>query len=275
MTVPPLALSPTTPPIVFIHGMWSTPAAFAGIRRRLEAAGYTTHAPTLPFHDRAPDLPPPPELGTLGLEDYIVFLCAEVARLPGPVIIAGHSLGGFLAQAVAARVGAAGLMLFAPAATATTNAPALGPVRTMLGVVTKNHWWRSPTRIDAARARWGIYPDVPAEIAEAEIAALVWDSGRVLFEMALPFLAKAPAFTVDQAALTMPALVVAGADDRTTPAAIARATARRLAAVDYHELSRAGHWLWWGDVEDRVAAITERWLADHFPPTKWEDAAGG
>ncbi len=262
-----------TPPIVLIHGMWSTPTAFAGLRRRLEAAGYTTHAPALPYHDRAPDAPPPPELGTVTLEDYIAFLAAEIGRLPGPVIVAGHSMGGFLAQAVAARVGAAGLMLFAPAATAATAVPGIDPVRTMLGVVTRKRWWRSPTRIDAGRARWGIYNGVPAEIADAEIAALVWDSGRVLYEMALPFAAKAPAFNVDYARLTMPALVVVGTRDRITPAAIARATARRLAQVDYEELPGVGHWLWWGDVEARVADLATAWLAAHFPPTKW-DAAG-
>ncbi len=261
------------PPIVLVHGMWSTPAAFAGLRRRLEAAGYTTHAPALPYHDRAPDAPPPPELGALALEDYIAFLAAEIARLPGPVIVAGHSMGGFLAQAVAARVGAAGLMLFAPAATAATTVPALDPVRTMFGVVTKNRWWRSPTKIDAGRARWGIYNEVPADIADAEIAALVWDSGRALYEMALPFAAKAPAFRVDYAQLTMPALVVVGGRDRITPAAIARATARRLADVDYEELPRAGHWLWWGEVEEHVADVAVAWLARHFPPTVW-DAAG-
>lgn len=271
-----LPLPAAPPPIVLIHGMWSTPAAFGGVRHRLEAAGYTTHAPALPYHDRTFDLPPPPELATLGLEDYIAFLTAEIARLPGPVIVAGHSLGGFLAQAVAARVGAAGLMLFAPAATATTNVPALGPLRTMAGVVTKNHWWRSPTRIAPEPARWGIYNEVPEPIATAEIAALVWDSGRVLFEMALPFLAKSPAFVVDHARLTMPALVVVGANDRITPAGIARATARRLpGTVDYHELPRTGHWLWWGAVEDQVGDLVTGWLATNFPPTKWDALPAG
>jgi len=257
-----------TPPIVFIHGMWSTPATFAGVRRRLEAAGYTTHAPTLPFHDRDPAQPPPAELGALGLEDYITFLAAEIARLPGPVIVAGHSMGGFLAQAVAARVGAAGLMLFSPAATAATNVPGLDPLRTMFGVVTKNRWWRSPTLIGTDRARWGIYNGVPDDIATAEIATLVWDSGRVLFEMALPFAAKAPAFIVDYARLTMPALIVVGSSDRITLAGIARATARKLAGpVDYHELPGVGHWLWWGPVEDEVAGLVQAWLATNFPPT--------
>ena len=254
-----------TPPIVFIHGMWATPATFTGLRRRLEADGFTTHAPALPFHDRDPALPPALELGTLGLEDYIAFLATEIARLPGPVIVAGHSMGGFLAQAVAARVGAAGLMLFSPAATAATNVSSVDPLRTLLGVVTKNRWWRSPTLIGEARARWGIYNEVPDEIATAEIAGLVWDSGRVLFEMALPFAAKAPAFAVDHAALTMPALIVVGERDRITPVGIARATARKLTRVDYHELPGVGHWLWWGAVEARVGDLVADWLATHFP----------
>ncbi len=265
-----LAVPMAPPPIVLIHGMWATPATFDGLRRRLETAGYTTHAPTLPFHDRDPLAPPATELGSLSLEDYIAFIVAEIARLPGPVIVAGHSMGGFLAQAVAARTGAAGLMLFAPAATAATTVPALAPVRTMAGVVTKNGWWHRPTRIAAGPARWGIYNEVPGDVATAEIAALVWDSGRVLYEMALPFLAKSTAFTVDYARLTMPALVIVGERDRITPAGIARATARRLAAVDYHELPRTGHWLWWGAVEETVGTIALDWLGTHFPPTKWD-----
>ena len=154
------------------------------------------------------------------------------------------------------------------------NVPGLDPVRTLLGVVTKRGWWRSPTRIDAARARWGIYNAVPDDVATAEIAALVWDSGRVLYEMALPFLAKARAFEVDHARLTMPALVVVGTSDRITPQGIARATARKLpGTVDYHELTGVGHWLWWGPVEERVAALTADWLGTNFPPTTWAEPA--
>lgn len=241
--------------------MWSTPAVFARLRDRLAATGRLSYAPALPFHDRAPEASPPPELGVVSVEDYIAFLVAEIALLPEPPVIAGHSMGGFLAQAVAARVGAPGLILFSPAATAATNVPAIDPVRTLLGTITTSKWWERPTKIDAARARWGIYNEVPTAIADAEIAALVWDSGRVLFELALPFLARTGSATVDHAALTMPTLIVTGDRDRITPAAIARATARKVAGpVDYHELPGVGHWLWWGAVEERVGDIVTDWL---------------
>lgn len=252
----------TRPPIFLIHGMWSTPAAFTGLRLRLEAAGHVTHAAALPFHDRSPDAPPPPELGRLGVADYVDFLVAEVGKFPEVPVIAGHSMGGLLAQLVAARVQPPGLMLFASAATATTNVPALDPVRTLAHVTTRGKWWKSPTKIDADHARWGIYNEVPPTVADAEIAGLVWDSGRVLFEMALPWLARTRSTVADYARLKCPALIVAGDRDRITPAAIARATARQLSGpIDYHELSGVGHWLWWGSTGDRVALLTERWLA--------------
>lgn len=253
------------PPVLLIHGMWSTPAAFDGLRARLHAAGYPTLAPALPFHDRNPDAPPAPELGTLGVADYIDFLVAEIGKLAAVPVIAGHSMGGFLAQAVAARVGAPGLMLFAPAATASTNVPALAPLRTLSHVMTRGSWWKSPTRIDADHARWGIYNEVPADITEAEIAALVWDSGRVLFEMGLPWLAKTDATRVDYGRLKCPALIVVGALDRITVPPIARATARQLQGpIDYHELPGAGHWLWHGAIGDRVATLAIDWLAAQF-----------
>lgn len=252
------------PPLYFIHGMWSTPATFARMRGRLEAQGHATYAATLPFHDRDPSLPLPAELGSLTVEDYTRAVIADLARLPAPPVLIGHSMGGMLAQIVATRVEHRGLVLLSTAATAATPAIGIGPLRSVGSIVSKWGWWRQPTLLPAEAARWGVFNGVPADIAAAEIAALVWDSGRVLAEMVLPSLSKTGATRVDHARLTRPALVVTGADDRIVPAAVSRATARRLAGpVDYHELPATGHWLFWGDVERRVGGLIADWL-DQF-----------
>lgn len=244
-----------------IHGMWGTPANFVGLRARLEAAGHVTHAPALPFHDRTASETPHPELCAVGIEDYVDHIVAAVATLPAVPIIAGHSMGGFLAQAVAARVTPPGLILLSPAATASTNIPAVAPARTLSRVLTRNRWWRSPTMIDPEHARWGIYNHVPPDITAELIDGHVWDSGRVLAQLALPFGASSPA-RVEHARIACPALIVVGEDDRITPAAIARATARRLPGpVDYHELPHVGHWLFHEPVAGRLADVIERWLA--------------
>ncbi|MFZ4687692.1 MAG: alpha/beta fold hydrolase [Polymorphobacter sp.] len=254
------------PPLLFIHGYWSTPATFARLQARFEAAGYQVIAPALPLHDRDPSLPPPAELGTLTVEDYARFLVGELEKLGAPPVIIGHSMGGMLAQIVAARVPHAGLVLLSTAGTATTLVPALATVRTMAGVMLKWGWWEAPTMIAEGPAMWGIYNGVPDSIARAEYAAHVWDSGRVMAEMTLPNLSATGATKVDYKRLDRPALVIVGTEDRTTVAGISRATARKLAGtVDYHELPGVGHWLFWGETEVQVGDWMATWL-EQFEP---------
>lgn len=248
--------------LYFIHGMWSTPAVWDGLRARFEAAGHATHAPTLPYHGNRRADGPPPGLAALGLQDYVDFLVDDVSRLAAPPIIVGHSLGSFLAQAVAARVQPAGVVLLSPAATASTNAPGIAPVKTLWPILSKWGWWKAPTLIDAESARWGIFNEVPADVATAEIDALVWDSGRVLADLSAPWAVRNGAATVDYARLTCPALIVTGTADRITPSGIARATARSWAGpVDYHELPGTGHWLFHAGVVERVHGLMSDWLA--------------
>ncbi len=254
------------PTLFCIHGYWATPATFTGLKTRFEAAGYRVVTPALPFHDRDPALPPPPGLGAVTIEDYAGFLAAEIAQIAGPVILVGHSMGGMLAQIVAARVAHAGLVLLSTAATASTAVPALNTIRTMAGVVLKWGWWAEPTRIDYDHWRWGIGNGVPEAIARAEYAALVWDSGRVMAEMTLPGLSTTGATKVDYSKLDKPALVIVGAEDRTTVPGISRATARKLkGTVDYHEIADCGHWLFWGETEVRVGDWIAEWLGQFDP----------
>lgn len=248
------------PPVLLIHGMWSTPATFDRLRPALEAAGHRCHAPAILFHDRPVSLPPAPALGELSITAYVDHLVAEAGKLGAPPVILGHSMGGLLAQMVAQRIPHAGLVLLSPAAAANSQSPSLDPFRTLKNVVLKWGWWEQPTLCDEAGARWGIFNGVPEEVTAKEIAALVWDSGRVLAEMALP-----PLFgnvtRVEYARLNQPALVVVGLNDRITPPGIARATARNLTGqVDYQELPGVPHWLFWGETEQRVKTMVVDWL---------------
>ena len=240
--------------------MWSTPATFDRMRPVLEEAGHRTHAPAILFHDRPASLPPAPGLIDLSITAYVDHLVDEAGKLAAPPIILGHSMGGLLAQMVAARIPHAGLVLLSPAAAANSQSFSLDPARALKNVVLKWGWWESPTRCDEAGARWGIFNGVPEDVTAREIAALVWDSGRVLAQMALP-----PLFgnltRVEYGRLNQPALVVVGLNDRITPPGIARATARNLSGtVDYQEIPGAPHWLFWGDLEDRVTTMVADWL---------------
>ncbi len=235
--------------------MWTS------LRAHFEGLGHATSAPVLPLHDADPSAPPPEKLGTLGIADYVDFLVADAKSAPGAPVIVGHSMGSMLAQLVAAKVQPRGLVLLSPAATATTARLSLSSLSAVGGILMSRAWWKSPTRIDRERARAGIFNAVPNDVAEAEIDALVWDSGRVLFQMAMPWADKSKSATVDYGKLSMPALIVVGEEDRITPVSIARATARALTGpVDYRELPGVGHWLFHEPVAGEVAGLIEGFL---------------
>ncbi|MFT5718049.1 MAG: pimeloyl-ACP methyl ester carboxylesterase, partial [Oleiphilaceae bacterium] len=87
------------PPVVIIHGMWSTPDTLKDIKQSFEDEGYCTFAPRLPLHlpRNKLDAKQRTELGKLSIQDYLSSLEAFMDKLDQPPILVGHSMGGLLA----------------------------------------------------------------------------------------------------------------------------------------------------------------------------------
>jgi pimeloyl-ACP methyl ester carboxylesterase len=100
------------PPLLFIHGAFTRAARWRSWLDWFGQAGFTCFAPSLPAHD-PPDLS---ALGRLTFEDYVEAMVAAHAALPAPPVIIGSSMGGLIAQHVAARTRNAGLVLVSSAA---------------------------------------------------------------------------------------------------------------------------------------------------------------
>ncbi|MHB9880924.1 alpha/beta hydrolase [Pacificimonas sp. ICDLI1SI03] len=254
----------TKPPLFFVHGMWATPKMWDEMAAHFRARGHVVHTPALPFHERDAQGPiPDPLLASVSIGDYVDSLVAAARDVGEAPVIIGHSMGGMLAQRLAEEIGARGLVLLSPAPTASTSRIALAPLRTTFGV-TKNvrgKWWKSPTLIDEEHARWGIFNEVPEDDIRQALEEMVWDSGRVLYQISMPFTDQAKGSAVEYDRLGMPALVMVGDRDRITPVAIARATARSLRGeVDYVELDGVGHWLFHQPVADKVMQRMEEFL---------------
>src|SRR5215467_1629555 len=101
------------PPVVMIHGAFCGAWAFDNFQRPF-AQRYKVYAPTLRHHDCGRDAPR--ELGRTSLLDYAADLEKLIAGLAEKPVLIGHSMGGLLAQMLAARGLAQACILLAPSA---------------------------------------------------------------------------------------------------------------------------------------------------------------
>lgn len=245
---------------VLIHGMWGTSDVWRNWRPLLEARGWQTIAPSLRHHDAPPDAPPA-ALGETSLRDYVADLEASIRALPEKPVVIGHSMGGLLALLLCAKGLAGAGVLLTPAPPAGVIAIRPSNLAAFARTQATWGWWRKPHR--ATRAEALAYTFNTADPAEAVAIhdGFVHESGRALFEIALPWLDRTRAATVDPRTVTAPLLFVAAEKDKLTPPGVVRRAAQRFAHVSHYvEHSGQGHWVLGQPGWDRIADEAATWL---------------
>lgn len=245
---------------VLIHGMWATPDVWRNWAPFLERRGWQAVAPALRHHE-APPLAPPAELGTTSLMDYAADLEAMLKALTEKPILVGHSMGGLLALMLCARGLARAGVLLTPAPPAGVLAIRPSNLRAFARIEMNWGWWRKPHRATLGEALWHTFNTTDRREGAERHATFVHDSGRALFEMALPWLDVGRATTIDPRLVTVPLLFVAADRDRLTPPGVVGRTARRFSpAADYVEYPNQGHWVLGQPGWDRIADDTVAWM---------------
>jgi pimeloyl-ACP methyl ester carboxylesterase len=245
---------------VLIHGMWGTADVWRNWRPLLQTRGWQTIAPSLRHHDAPPETPPP-ALATTSLHDYVADLEASLRALPEKPVVIGHSMGGLIGLLLCAKGLAKAGVLLTPAPPASVVAIRPSNLLAFLRIQTTWAWWRKPHRatLDEALAHTFNTTD-PRDGAEIH-ASFVHDSGRALFEIALPWLDTTKSATVDPRRVTVPLLFVAAENDKLTPPGVVRRAARQFAHVsDYVEYKGHGHWVLGQPGWERVAEETVAWM---------------
>lgn len=75
---PPAAPKPT---IVLVHGDWADGSSWSGVIERLQRKGFSVVAPPNPLRGPTSDAP---------------YLASFLQSIPGPIVLVGHSYGGFV-----------------------------------------------------------------------------------------------------------------------------------------------------------------------------------
>ncbi|MEE8434729.1 MAG: alpha/beta hydrolase [bacterium] len=250
--------------IVMIHGMWGRAEIWGEFRTYFEARGYRCDAVTLRHHGGDPAAPPHPELGTTSILDYAADLEKTLRQYPEPPIVMGWSMGGLLAQMLAARGLAKAVVLLMPAPPAGVFALKLSVIRGFLSGLTRWAFWRKSHRQTFGEAAYSMLHLMPENERRPIYDAFGYESGRAAAEIGFWLLDRTRASRVDPAQVTCPVLVVAGKEDRIVPASVVKQVARRYRA-EYVEMENHAHWVvaepGWRD----VAAVAADWLEKTLP----------
>jgi pimeloyl-ACP methyl ester carboxylesterase len=250
---------------VLIHGMWGTPGVWHHWRPFLDERGWQTIAHPLRHHDVPPDAPPV-ALGDTSLLDYVADLEKTILALPEKPVVIGHSMGGLLALLLCAKGLARAGVLLTPAPPSSILAIRHSNLLAFARIQARWGWWRKPHRATLGEALSYTFNTAGHTMGEKEHSSFVQESGRALLEIALPWLDRAKAATVDPRRVTVPLLFVAAEKDKLVPPGVVRRTAKHFAHVsDYVEYEDQGHWVLGQPGWERVADHAETWLTGKAP----------
>lgn len=236
------------PSVLFVHGAFSRGAHFGAWHDRFERAGYACFAPTLPGHQTTDSR----TLSGLSLSDYMRTLNEYRSGLPASLVRVGHSMGGLLAQRLAASGPSAGHVCIAsaPPGMLTVQGRALRHLAPLMPRILAGR----PIQPSTATFRDVALHDLAAEEQEELAADLDPESGKAYRVMIMGL------FRVPRSAVRCPVLCVSGGADRIISRGMAASLARRYRAEHQIHAER-GHWL---IAPSAVAAVAEpvvQWVA--------------
>lgn len=227
--------------LLLIHGMCCTGEVWANFKTFYQARGHRVFTPTLRPLERVRKRPPP-SFATLRFQDYVDDVAREIDRIEvetgEPPILIGHSMGGLIAQVLAATNRPKAAVFISPTAPADVRDRQQrmfwGALRIArdLGVTPRTVF---PYRRVADAL---VFNCVPASARDAEHAGMVQEPRAIVEDIAQQL--------VDETKIRIPVLTVAARRDRLVPAPIVRLTAKKYAPVGgaFKEYANHGHWLY-------------------------------
>jgi pimeloyl-ACP methyl ester carboxylesterase len=237
------------PPILFLHGVFGTPSLVAPWTKYLENAGYAVHTPTLPGREPTDDA----LLAKTGIEDCFAVALDTYDRLGEPAVVIGHSMGGLLAQQLAAARTPRAAVLLASVPPGVLW-PRLRSVPHLFPIMPKIVAGQ-PFLPSARTMREVPLSTLPDAEREELIPQLVRDSGRVFRELSV----GARSTRVDATKVTCPVLCVSGGADENVAQWISRGIAKRYGA-EHQAHAGAPHWIVAESLVDQVVPPVLDWL---------------
>ncbi|MCE9597953.1 MAG: alpha/beta hydrolase [Spirochaetia bacterium] len=245
--------------VVFVHGMFMTPASWADWQKYFEAKGYKTLAPAWPLHEGKPaDLRaahPNPELARLKLDDVVESYRKVIREQKEKPILIGHSMGGLVVQLLMQEgLGAAGI--------AIDSAPPQGLISLKFSFL-KSNWGvispfankEEPLLLTPEQFNYAFVNTQPEAEQKAVYDSFVVPESRLVGNGPTTDVAK-----IDFSKPRPPLLIIAGEEDHIVPASLNYSNFQKYepspSRTEFRLFKARTHWIagqkGWEEVADFV-----------------------
>ncbi|MCH9654065.1 MAG: alpha/beta hydrolase [Planctomycetes bacterium] len=231
-----------------------------------EQKNYRCYNPTFRYHDKPRSDETAARLAGTSITDYVEDIIEFVETLDTAPILVGHSLGGLIAQKVAATGRARAIVLLNGSVNwgilpTTDQERALGKMFMSAGA-----FWEGTLLPDfETMAQFGLNKLDPTE-QHRVFDLLVPESGRVMFELFFWMFDENQTTKIDYEGVACPVLMVSGSDDLAIPPSTARLIAERHGSLTtFHEAEGFGHYLTLEPEWKKIAKVCENWIIEQVP----------
>jgi non-heme chloroperoxidase len=250
-------------PVVLIYGTNAGPWTMSNLSGYFEQRGFRCHKPAYRYHDKPPSAETSALLAGTSIADYVEDIAGFVESLDTAPILVGHSLGGVVAQKLAARGLACAIVLLNGSVNwgvlpTTDQERALGKKFMSAGP-----FWEGTLLPDfETMAQFGLNKLDPTEQRRV-FDRLGPESGRVMFELFFWIFDDNQTTKIDYDRVICPILMVSGSDDLAIPPSTARLIAERHGPrAIFHEARGFGHYLMLEPEWKKIAAVCAEWMIE-------------
>ena len=248
-------------PVVLIHGTNAGPWTMSNFSEYFEEKGFCCHSPAFRHHDRQPSDETSALLVETSIADYVEDIAGFVETLDTAPILVGHSLGGVVAQKLAARGLAHAIVLLNGSVNwgilpTTDQECELGRMFMSAG-----RFWEGTVLPDfETMSKFGFNKLDPSERRRI-FDRLGPESGRVMFELFFWIFDEKQTTKIDYDTISCPVLMVSGSEDLAIPPSTARLIAERHGSgTTFHEAKGFGHYLTLEPEWMKIAEICAEWM---------------
>ncbi len=228
-----------------------------------EQRGFRCHSPAYRYHDRPHSGDSSAILAGTSIADYIEDIVGFVKTLDTTPILVGHSLGGLIAQKLAALGLARAIVLLNGSVNwgvlpTTAQERELGKM-----FMASGSFWEGTLLPDFdTMAKFGLNKLDSTEQRRV-FDRLTPESGRVMFELFFWIFDENQTTKIDYDGVTCPVLMVSGSDDLAIPPSTARLIAERHGPrATFYEAKGFGHYLTLEPEWKKIAEICANWMIE-------------